>query len=268
MRGARPASAALHKFRARNGFVWGLSSPASLLSAAALARWRVRRLRIPVAALAILTALSTYAAVAEKPSGLAQAPKVAKAAQVVQGASLAAPAVSVPAASTPTTPATTPRVVTPAPTASTGSPAGQLPVPLGLLTAVPPARSSSTPATPSAVAGGPVGRSNPFAPPGFALPPPTPAVPTFGLDLPLPPGAAGPMGSGAVPPPPPGAGMSVGAILGGSERVAIIRAGGQVYVVGAGDTVGDASVVSVRDDKVVMKKGGVTFELPYGGGGQ
>jgi len=249
MRGARPASAALRKFRARNGFVWGLSSPASLLSAAALARWRVRRLRIPVAALAILTALSTYAAVAERPSGLAQAPKVAKAAQVVQGASLVAPAVSAPAA-------------------PTGSPAGPLPVPLGLLTAASPTRSSSTPATPSAGAGGPVGRSNPFAPPGFALPPPTPAVPTFGLDLPLPPGAAGPLGSGAVPPPPPGAGMSVGAILGGSERVAIIREGGQVYVVGAGDTVGDASVVSVLDDKVVMKKGGVTFELPYGGGGQ
>jgi hypothetical protein len=62
--------------------------------------------------------------------------------------------------------------------------------------------------------------------------------------------------------------MSVGAILGGSERVAIIREGGQVYVVGTGDTVGDASVVEVRDDKVVMKKGSVTFELPYGGGGQ
>ncbi len=61
--------------------------------------------------------------------------------------------------------------------------------------------------------------------------------------------------------------MTVGAILGGSERVAIIREGGQVFVVSAGDTVGDASVVEVRDDKVVMRKGSVTFELPYGGGG-
>lgn len=254
MRSPRPASTPLQKFRARYGIVWGLSSRAALLSAVALTRWRVRRLRIPIALLAILTALSAYASVTEKHAAPAQTVKAAKAAQGIQDASSAAPAVPAPAA--------------PARTASPGSPAGSLPVPLGLLTANPPARSPSTPASPSTRGGGAVGRSNPFAPPGFALPPAAPVVPTFGLDLPLPPGAAGPLGAGAAPPPPPGAGMTVGAILGGSERVAIIRQGGQVFVVGAGDTVGDAFVVEVRDDKVVMRKGSVTFELPYGGGGQ
>ena len=253
MRSPRPASTALQKFRARHGIVWGLSSPASLLSAVALTRWRLRRLRIPIALVAILTALSAYAAVTEKHSGPPQALKAVKAAQVVPDPASAAPAVPVPAA--------------PARKASTGSPGDTLPVPLGLLTASPPARAPSTSASPPARGGEAAGRPNPFAPPGFALPPAAPVVPTFGLDLPLPPGAAGPLGAGAAPPPPPGAGMTVGAILGGSERVAIIREGGQVFVVGAGDAVGDASVVEIRDDKVVMRKGSVTFELPYGGGG-
>jgi Tfp pilus assembly protein PilP len=60
--------------------------------------------------------------------------------------------------------------------------------------------------------------------------------------------------------------MTVGAIIGGSERVAVIQEGGQIYVVGVGDHVGDAAVVEIRDDKVVLRKGDVTFEVPYGAG--
>jgi hypothetical protein len=66
------------------------------------------------------------------------------------------------------------------------------------------------------------------------------------------------------PPPPPGAGMMVTGILGGNARVAIIRTEGQTVIAGVGEHVGDAVVVSILSNKVVLKKGTVTFELPVG----
>src|SRR5712692_4440970 len=70
-------------------------------------------------------------------------------------------------------------------------------------------------------------------------------------------GAAAPAGT---PPPSPGAGMTVTGILGGNAPVAIIRTGEQTVIVGVGEHVGDAVVVSILPHKVVLKKGGVTFE--------
>lgn len=65
-------------------------------------------------------------------------------------------------------------------------------------------------------------------------------------------------------PAPPGTGMIVTGILGGISRVAIIQAGGQSFVAGAGERVGDAVVVSVLPGKVVLKKNGTLFELVIG----
>lgn len=111
------------------------------------------------------------------------------------------------------------------------------------------------------------GRTDPFSPlavpeaqratPGPALPP----VP--GVGLPMPPGFATP---GAGPStPPPGAGMRVAGIMGSRQRVAIIEAEGQTYIVGVGERVGDAVVISILPDKVVMKQNNTTFELGFGG---
>jgi hypothetical protein len=69
---------------------------------------------------------------------------------------------------------------------------------------------------------------------------------------------------GGTPPPPPGAGMMVTGILGGSARVAIIRTEGRTVIAGVGEHVGDAVVISILSNKVVLKKRGVTFELPMG----
>jgi hypothetical protein len=69
---------------------------------------------------------------------------------------------------------------------------------------------------------------------------------------------------GVPPPPPPGAGMTVTGILRGRARLAIIRAEGQTVIAGVGEHVGDAVVVSILSDKVVLKRRGVTFELPMG----
>ena len=202
-----------------------------------------RRLRLLVPGLAILTALTAYAAVAEKHAGPAGGLRAAKAAQVVQAPSTPVPSGARPAAG-------------PQPQALPAAPP-----------AVPARPRPSPPVSP--VAGGEIGRPNPFAAPGFAQPPRPPGRPgamSFGLDLPLPPGAAS-LAVPAPPPPPPGAGMTVGAIVGsGSERVAIIRVVGDIYVVGVGEQAGGADVVEIRDDKVVMRKAGQTFELPYGGG--
>jgi hypothetical protein len=114
------------------------------------------------------------------------------------------------------------------------------------------------------------GRSDPFSPlvvpetqratPGPALPPPP------GVGLPMPPGFATPgAGPSTPPPPPPGAGMRVSGIMGSRQRVAIIEAEGQTYIVGVGERVGEAVVVSILPDKVIMKQNNVTFELGFGG---
>ena len=79
----------------------------------------------------------------------------------------------------------------------------------------------------------------------------------------MPPGFATP---GAGPStPPPGAGMRVAGIMGSRQRVAIIEAEGQTYIVGVGERVGDAVVISILPDKVVMKQNNTTFELGFGG---
>ena len=127
----------------------------------------------------------------------------------------------------------------------------------------------------------PLGRANPFAPLVRPTPPsamqaglprplsPRAGAPQFGIDLPLPPGFTRPAGQDATPPAPaPGAGMTVGAIIGGHDRVAIIRTGDKVFVVGVGDKVGDAVVVDIKDNKVIMRGGGGTFELTFGGEAQ
>ncbi len=141
--------------------------------------------------------------------------------------------------------------------------------------ASPSARSRSFLVTQAAPSREGLGRDNPFAPLvipqrpflGLGVPqPPRPGAPSFGIDLPLPPGGAASGGRGA-PPPPPGAGMKVGAIVGGRERAAIIQYRGETFIVGVGDHVGDAVVVEIFDSKVVMREGGVTFELPFGGEG-
>jgi hypothetical protein len=100
---------------------------------------------------------------------------------------------------------------------------------------------------PEGVASVPTGstRSTPVSPPrGTPVAPPSP---------------------GGALPAQPGTGMTVTGILEGKNRVAIVQAGGQSYVAGAGDPVGDAVVVSILPHKVVLKKNGVLFELPIGG---
>ena len=59
--------------------------------------------------------------------------------------------------------------------------------------------------------------------------------------------------------------MAVTGILGGRARVAIIRVEGQTVIAAVGEHAGDAVVVAIHADKVVLKKNGTTFELPMGG---
>ncbi len=210
------------------------------------------RLQILLGALVVVAALSTYGAFVATRSRPLPNLAGARGTQVALGASVSAQPHPVPTA--------------PKRQASTADPSGGAPP------AVPSAPFQSLPAAPPARPGA-VGRSNPFAPlvvpqrsfVGQGVLPPG-SRPGFGIGLPLPPGSAAPGGQGASPPPP-GAGMTVGAIIGGSERVAIIQNQGETFTVGVGDHVGDAVVVEIQTDKVVMRKGGVTFELSYAGGG-
>jgi hypothetical protein len=116
---------------------------------------------------------------------------------------------------------------------------------------------------------GATGRSNPFLPLAVEHPagsgptasgaaPPTSAS---GLGLPLPPGASGT----GMAPAGPGVGMTVTGIVGNQPRVAIIQSAGQTFVVGVGENVNGAVVVSIQPEKVVLRQNGVTFELPLGG---
>ncbi len=214
---------------------------------------RSTRLQILLGALVVVAALSTYGAFVATRSRPLPNLAGARGTQVALGASMSAQPHPPPTA--------------PGRQASTADPSGGVPP------AVPSARAQSMPAASSARPGEAVGRPNPFASlvvpqrsfggPGV-LPPGS--RPGFGIGLPLPPGSAAPGGQGASPPPP-GAGMTVGAIIGGSERVAIIQDRGEIFTVAVGDQVGDAVVVEIHTDKVVMRKGGVTFELLYGGAG-
>jgi hypothetical protein len=130
------------------------------------------------------------------------------------------------------------------------------------------------------------GRHDPFVPlvvvesdlpttPSSPGGPPAPAPGNVGLPLPpgvAPGGAPGGGSPGEVPgmaapgkaAPALGAGMIVRGVIG---RFAIIesRVNAKSYVVTVGDTVGDAVVIDVRADKVVLQEGGTMFELPIGG---
>jgi hypothetical protein len=207
--------------------------------------------RFLVGAFAIITALSTSGAFGSKDSDPSQTLQAARVAQAAPVSSAAASPVAAPA--------TLGREASPAdrPSAAPPRPA-------------PPARVQSLPVAPPARPQEAVGRPNPFAPIVVVPPPSRPlagGAPSFGLDLPLPPGFAAPGAPGAPPPPPPGPGLKVGAIVGGSTRVAVIDEGAKIFVVGVGDRVDDAVVVSILKDKVVMRKGGTTFDLPFGGEG-
>ena len=59
--------------------------------------------------------------------------------------------------------------------------------------------------------------------------------------------------------------MRVAGIMGSRSRVAIIESEGRTYIVGEGERVGGAVVVSILPQKVVMKENNVTFELNIGG---
>ncbi len=84
----------------------------------------------------------------------------------------------------------------------------------------------------------------------------------------MPPGFAAPGGGpGGTPPASPGAGMRVTGIMGSRARVAIIEVEGKTHIVGVGERVGDAVVVQILPEKVIMKKYNVTFELGVGGDG-
>lgn len=119
------------------------------------------------------------------------------------------------------------------------------------------------------VGAGARGRHDPFSPlvsnePARATPSPT-LPPPPGVGLPMPPGFAAPGAPGATQPPSPGAGMKVTGIMGSRARVAIIEVDGQTHIVGVGDRIGDAVVVSILPEKVIMKQHNVTFELGVGG---
>jgi len=85
-------------------------------------------------------------------------------------------------------------------------------------------------------------------------------LPPLPGQLPQPPGFTTPgMGGGA------GGRMRVAGIMGARDRVAIIESEGRTYIVGVGERVGGATVVSIESEKVVLKENNVTFELNIGG---
>jgi len=85
---------------------------------------------------------------------------------------------------------------------------------------------------------------------GGPLPPVPPLVP----GMPVPPAPAG-------PPPNPGAGFAVSGIVGENPWVAIVLVGGKSYIVGVGDNVRDAVVVSITQTTVALRRGDATFTL-------
>ncbi len=166
--------------------------------------------------------------------------------------------------------APTPQVtrVTPAPTSP----------PVAAVTPTPPAPASPapSPAAPQAA-----GRADPFTPlvkarvggaPGLrpgALPPPPPLPPPL---------FPGPETSPAAPPtpvttpaPPPPPRVSEGAqligVLGDTGRVAILRVGGQIYIVAQGETIQDkirVELVDANEGLVVLIEDGQRFEVRFG----
>ncbi len=128
---------------------------------------------------------------------------------------------------------------------------------------------ASPPAPPQAA-----GRADPFVPlvsaragpaPGprpVSLPPPAPLPP------PLFPGPGGP-GPAATPPPPARLSQSAQLIgvLGDTGRVAIIKVGGQVYVVAQGEMIQNnirVELVDAKEGLVILMEDGQRFEVRFG----
>jgi hypothetical protein len=59
--------------------------------------------------------------------------------------------------------------------------------------------------------------------------------------------------------------MMLNGIVGAKPRLAIISTGSGSKIVGVGDRIGDAVVVSILDDRVVLKQGATMLELRFGG---
>jgi hypothetical protein len=120
---------------------------------------------------------------------------------------------------------------------------------------------------------GQAGREDPFAPLVLPQEHEVPALPSS-VGLPIPPGpplppipdeAPLPVSPVAPPPAPGGGGMKLAGIISSGTRLAIIEADGKSFVVGVGQRVEDAEVVSISPDKVVLKRGTGPFELTLGG---
>ena len=156
-------------------------------------------------------------------------------------------------------PAGTPPKAGPPGPAPQGAPVPGLPVPTNV------ASTAANPNTEAALVGkGEQGRTDPFSPLATQEGSGGPLPPLPSGQLPVPPGfVGGPGGPGT--PPPLGVGMRVAGIMGGRSRVAIIEADGRTYIVRAGERVGEAVVVSVLPDRVVIQQNNVTFELSFGG---
>ena len=156
-------------------------------------------------------------------------------------------------------PAGAPSKAVPPGPAPQGAPAPGLPVPTNV------ASTAVNPNNEAALVGkGEQGRADPFSPLATQEGGGGPLPPLPSGQLPVPPGfVGGPGGPGT--PPPLGVGMRVAGIMGGRSRVAIIEADGRTYVVRAGERVGEAVVVSVLPDRVVIQQNNVTFELSFGG---
>jgi len=178
-----------------------------------------------------------------------------------------------PPAAGPATAAVLPKPATSAAESGTAAPqptAGAKPTPDAPAAAPQPAAQPEAPLT-SLAGTGQAGRTDPFSP--LVAPPmvraptagtPLPPVPQVGL--PMPPGFTAPGGGTPGGAPDPAAGMTVTGIVGGEQRVAIVKAdGGKTFIVVAGERIENAQVIRITEDKVVMKRDNVTFELVLGG---
>src|SRR3990170_2357371 len=119
------------------------------------------------------------------------------------------------------------------------------------------------------------GRADPFVPlvtaragpaPGprpVSLPPPAPLPP------PLFPGPGGPVPVGTPPPPPTrlSAGAQLIGVLGDTGRVAILKIGGQVYIVAQGETIQNrirVELVDAKEGLVILIEDGQRVEVRFG----
>src|SRR3972149_3040269 len=150
---------------------------------------------------------------------------------------------------------------------------------VGLLVAIVAGVILLRPKTPTAVVQPPPPAASPAIPvpagtpqgaprPGAA---PAPAAAAPPLPPPLFPGPGGPVPVGTPPPPPPPARLSAGAqligVLGDTGRVAIIKIGGQVYIIAQGEMIQNRIRVELMDAKeglVILIEDGQRVEVRFG----